>query len=135
MDPVAVWKSLGGKKPLAEDELKAFLTLDNKTLAESLLKAVFMPIDVAQTKQILNGLAWGLPREMDRVRENIEKPVEVQTEASEGFEDMAIDEEEATFAGRANQELTIFRGMISQRLKMLSSGAIDELRPVLEKRS
>lgn len=135
MDAVAVWKSLGGKKPLTEDELKSFLALDNKTLAESLLKAVFMPVDVAQTKQILNGLAWGLPKEMDRVRENIEKPVEVQTEASEGFEDMAMDEEEATFANRANQELTIFRGMISQRLKMLSSGAIDELRPVLEKRT
>jgi hypothetical protein len=134
MEPIAFWKSLGGKAVPAEADIKAFLALDDAQLAVSLLKSVQMPADVAETPQILKGLEWSLPREFARVRKSIENPAVVVAEATEGFDDMAMDEPEMTYAERAVQELTIFRGMISQRLKMLSSGAIDELRPALEKR-
>ena len=134
MEPVAFWKSLSGKTVPSEGDIQAFLALDDMTLATTLMKSVQVPADVAQTPQIVNGLAWSLPREFARVRKSIANPVVVQAEATEGFDDLTSDEPEMTYAERAVQELSIFRGMISQRLKMLSSGAIDELRPVLEKR-
>ncbi len=134
MEPVAFWKSLNGKTVPAEADIQAFLGLDDDTLAATLMKSLQVPLDVAQTPQIVNGLVWSLPREFARVRKSIANPVVVQQEATEGFDDMASDEPEMTYVERAVQELSIFRGMVSQRLKMLSSGAIDELRPVLEKR-
>lgn len=133
MDAVAFWKQIGGKqKPPGETEIVGFLALDDKVICEALLKTVMVPQDVAGSRQVLQGLAWGLPREFQRVRQAIDKPQSVEQEASEGFEDLALDEAEASYAERAVQELEIFKGMIAQRLKMISSGAIDEVRAVLK---
>ena len=134
MDPVQFWKGISPKKNPGEAELKEFLGLDDKTLGLALLKSLLIPADVAATPQIIHGLEWGLPREFASVRKGIDNPVVVEQEATEGLDDLAADDSPVTFADRAAQELLIFKGMISQRLKMLSSGAIDELRPVLEKR-
>jgi hypothetical protein len=131
MDPIAFWKQIGGKQMPSEADLKAFLALGDEAIVAALLQVVMIPQDVAKSKQIMEGLAWGLPREFQRVRQAIEKPQAVEQEASEGFEDLALDDEEVSFAQIASQELAIFKGMISQRMKMMSSGAIDEIRSVL----
>jgi hypothetical protein len=131
MDAAAFWKKIGGKDVPAENDIVAFLGLPDKDIVAGLLKAVFVPADVAKSAQVMHGLEWGLPREFQRVRQAIDNPVKEVSEASEGFEDMVLDEAEADFAHRALQELTIFKGMIGQRLKMISSGAVDEVRAVL----
>lgn len=133
MDAAAFWKQIGGKQRPGEEEIVRFLALDDRLITEALLKAVMVPQDVAGSRQILEGLAWSLPREFQRVRQAIDKPQAVEQEASEGFEDLALDEAEASYADRALQELEIFKGMIAQRLKMISSGAIDEVRAVLSR--
>lgn len=131
MDATAFWKKIGGKVVPPENEILAFLSLPDQDIVAGLLKAVFVPADVAKSGQVMRGLEWGLPREFQRVRDAIDHPVKDESEASEGFEDMVLDEAEADYAHRAAQELTIFKGMIGQRLKMISSGAIDEVRAVL----
>lgn len=134
MDPVAFWKQIGGKqKTPAEAEIVGFLALDDKLICSALLKTIMVPQDVAGSRQVLQGLEWGLPREFQRVRQAIDKPQTVEQDASEGFEDLSLDEAEASYAERAAQELEIFKGMIAQRLKMISSGAIDEVRAVLSR--